>query len=479
MKKIIIIYILIFIILLLFTIIYSPSNLTEYLTDTSPSSITLSNNNPSNSNSPSSVTLSNTNPSNSPSPSSVTFSNTIPSNSPLLLSISPSNTISPSITLSNSSLSNSSLSNNLLPYNTLSNSSLSNSSLSNSSLSNSSLSNSLLPYNTISSSIPSSASIHLSSNNMSSSIPSSYNIISSNSPLKLSNISSSSNSILSNDIKNVYDTLYNTYLISPSNSTNIINIYNNYDYNPDEFDDNIKANTNDNNLTNNDGLIFFYKILQNNIKNNLLANIATTKIYDAAIINNISNIIDYNVNTDNNIIDYTFRNKNDGSIYFSGNLNYIQIPSFSFNNTGITIACYFYIKYSQKAINTAVLFDFGNGFNNNNITITINENNIFNKIVVYKDRMPYTAYFYLNDIQNYKWNHLAFVITDYPIWFLYFNGKPIQLSMNSSFIYPSNVERNNNFIGKNNKEEYSSGTYIDEFRIYNKSLSQDEIISIM
>jgi hypothetical protein len=112
--------------------------------------------------------------------------------------------------------------------------------------------------------------------------------------------------------------------------------------------------------------------------------------------------------------------------------------------------------------------------------MTINENNIYNKIVVYKNRLPYTAYFYLNDIQNYKWNHIAFVITDYPIWFLYFNGIPIHLSTNDTFVYPStDILRTSNYIGKNNNEEYSVGTYIDEFRIYNKSLSQDEIKSIM
>ena len=245
----------------------------------------------------------------------------------------------------------------------------------------------------------------------------------------------------------------------------------------DSFSNLNSNNLSNNSSSNNNGLLYLYNILKVNINNNLIANTANTKIFDATIVNDI---IDIDINSDINIIDYTFRNNNEGSLYFSGNLNYIQLPPFYFNNNGITISCYFYIKYSYKTTNNVVLFDFGNGFNDNNITMTINENNIFNKIVIYKDRLPYTAYFYLNDIQDYKWNHIALVITDYPIWYLYFNGISIQLSITDSFIYPSiDVLRSYNYIGKNNNEEYSTGSYIDEFRIYNKSLTQNEIINIM
>ena len=474
MEKIIIIYILVFIILLLFNMTYSfnnsSSDLSEYFADNISSSITDSSYNVPNT---SNITDSSYNVPNTLSSASNNSYN-VPNTSS---SISDSSYNVP--TTSSSILDSSyNVPNTLSSVPTTSSSDL---------VSSYNVSNILSSVPTTSSMVPntlSSVTTSMVHNTLSSvrttSVPTTSVPTSSSVPT-LSSVSSLLSIMpysLSNSVDNKTLDIIKKYIKYDPDEYSYIDNYNNNNNNNNNNDNN---NNNNNNLdnTSNNGLMFFYKILQSNIKNNLLANIAQSKIYDAAIINDISNIIDYNVNTNNNIIDYTFRNKNDGSIYFSGNLNYIQIPAINFNNTGITIACYFYIKYSQKAIHTAVLFDLGSGFSNNNITITINENNIFNKIVVYKDRMPYTAYFYLNDIQNYKWNHLAFVITDYPIWYLYFNGKPIQLSMNSSFIYPSIVERTTNFIGKNNNEEYSSGTYIDEFRIYNKSLSQDEIISIM
>jgi hypothetical protein len=291
-----------------------------------------------------------------------------------------------------------------------------------------------------------------------------------------------------NNLNVIYHPNYQNAYTSPDNNNPDNNNpdNNNPDNNNPEYNKPYNNNNSNNPFTNiivannsNNYLIYLYNILQTNIKNNLIANTAQTKVYDATIISDTSDLIDYVVNN-TNIIDYTVRNKNDGSIYFSGNLSYIQLPSMYFNNNGITIACYFLIKFSDKSTNSAVLFDFGNGFNDDTITLTINENNIFNKILIYNNRLPYTAYFYLNDISTYKWHHIALVITNEPIWYLYLDGNPIQLSLLDKFIYPSvDRIRNYNYIGKNNKEEYSTGVHIDEFRIYNKSLSQNEIKNIM
>jgi hypothetical protein len=82
----------------------------------------------------------------------------------------------------------------------------------------------------------------------------------------------------------------------------------------------------------------------------------------------------------------------------------------------------------------------------------------------------------LCNLQLDEWFH--FVIVIYPeYWIFYFNGKQINISV-TDFVYPAIHTRIFNYIGKNNSEDFSSGTFIDDFRIYNSSLTVDEIKQI-
>jgi len=97
-------------------------------------------------------------------------------------------------------------------------------------------------------------------------------------------------------------------------------------------------------------------------------------------------------------------------------------------------------------------------------------------IHIFYDRKQYKATFMLCNLQLDEWFHFAIVI--YPeYWIFYFNGKQINISV-TDFLYPSIHTRIFNYIGKNNSEDFSSGTFIDDFRIYNSPLTVDEIKQI-
>jgi hypothetical protein len=85
----------------------------------------------------------------------------------------------------------------------------------------------------------------------------------------------------------------------------------------------------------------------------------------------------------------------------------------------------------------------------------------------------------LDNLQTNIWNHIALVITTIPDWHLYFNGDLVRLSIQEECCYPPNIIRDSNFIGKNNNEEYSSGTFIDDFRIYRKIFDSSNISDLM
>lgn len=219
-----------------------------------------------------------------------------------------------------------------------------------------------------------------------------------------------------------------------------------------------------NNLNNN-SLIIHYKCKTININNINLGNIASKNIIFDTV---ISDVI---------MIDKYEKHKNDFSLGLVSIDTFITLPPLLFSDKGLSICFNLLIKSSNRKMNYANVFDFGNEPNNDNITLKIYENNIDNHLSIYNNRRLYKATFRLDDFEINKWFHFSIVINQ-NYWLLYFNGVSIPFNI-AEFIYPEIHPRLFNFIGKNNSEDYSFGTYIDDFRIYNSSLSNDEINQII
>jgi hypothetical protein len=84
-------------------------------------------------------------------------------------------------------------------------------------------------------------------------------------------------------------------------------------------------------------------------------------------------------------------------------------------------------------------------------------------------------------LEKDKWQHLAFVLK-YPLSYIFIDGEIT--SIGSSTGLPRNVVRTCNYIGKSNSDDMNDlekDTYldIDDLKIFNTSLDQNEIIKEM
>ena len=76
-----------------------------------------------------------------------------------------------------------------------------------------------------------------------------------------------------------------------------------------------------------------------------------------------------------------------------------------------------------------------------------------------------------------KWQHLACVFS-YPDYLIYIDGKQVVSKKISTSFFIKNVTRNSNFIGKSNSanNDPNANADIDDLKIFNRALSQSEIL---
>ena len=159
------------------------------------------------------------------------------------------------------------------------------------------------------------------------------------------------------------------------------------------------------------------------------------------------------------------------AIYF--NSGYLQVPSGVYFLGDFTFTAWIYLKSYQL---WTTLFDFGNGFSNDNVILGMyNQTNDTN--TMYAFVYNYSTYKAIQKttsiiIDLNKWYFLSFVLSGTKGYF-YVNGNEIS---NGTLYVPNNLNRTSNYFGKRNDDNipYANAIY-DEIKIYQIALSSNKI----
>ena len=123
-----------------------------------------------------------------------------------------------------------------------------------------------------------------------------------------------------------------------------------------------------------------------------------------------------------------------------------------------------------------MLIDFGNGAINSNVMITLSGQSLgkpeflFIYAGTYKPSTISSQNLNLN-----QWTHIAYVFSK-PNGYIYMNGI-LKATISNCNFYPDDVVRTSNFIGSSsNPSDGSINSLIDELKIFNRSLSQSEVL---
>jgi len=230
------------------------------------------------------------------------------------------------------------------------------------------------------------------------------------------------------------------------------------------------------NLVSNNKLIMYYPFETSDKNGTKLANNANQNniIYDATLYNGAT------VSTGDYKVGLSF-----SSLSLSAPSNqFVRTPNFTPTTNGLTFSFWY------KSNGTGVwgrIFDFGNSAQNNNILCSINGGG--NSLAVNCFYGSSDNNVYLTDI-NYndnQWRHITWTLTYATpgsftsTWKIYVNGLFKRITVG---YYPSpTVTRTTCYIGKSNwtdvygVDAYYNG-YIDDFRVYNRVLTQAEIKNI-
>jgi len=206
--------------------------------------------------------------------------------------------------------------------------------------------------------------------------------------------------------------------------------------------------------------------------NNLLYKLSTYYTFNNGTINNqyIANYGNYNVVYDallikNINIDTSGMKIESGCLTLNySNQEYLILPNNLTDNNGLTFSFWFKGNNTQSG---SKIFELSNGINDN-IYFGIYNNYIY--CGVYNEISQDYFNFYTVDLNNNQWYHLVWILQTDNVWLIYVNN--ILVNTNTSALYPNAKLRKTNFIGK-----YFNGS-IDDFRIYNRCLSNDDISNI-
>ena len=168
------------------------------------------------------------------------------------------------------------------------------------------------------------------------------------------------------------------------------------------------------------------------------------------------------------------------------NSGYVQLQPTSVVNTtnfignnGMTFACWF---YSRSSSNNAKIFDFNDTYDSysNNIFVSMNASNSISANVYTSLTTSSTvslATNYNNSIlYHFVWT-MSYSNAQTSTWNIYINATNV--SNTTSKYYPNQVARGSDFLGRSNiYSDPSFNGYIDDFRVYQRVLTQTEITQI-
>ncbi|HCK93515.1 MAG TPA: hypothetical protein DHW71_11025, partial [Gammaproteobacteria bacterium] len=161
------------------------------------------------------------------------------------------------------------------------------------------------------------------------------------------------------------------------------------------------------------------------------------------------------------------------AVYLDGTNDYIDVPDgFGDFTNGLTISSWI----NLDAYNSwSRLFDFGLGEASNNILLAVQNTNGD----LYFGKTGNTDQYVIstNSVSLNQWHHIAATITNTDQFTFYIDGKE---SGTGTIGNIPNISRTENFIGKSNwsSDPYFDGK-IDEFKIYNRALTQSEIYNLL
>ena len=147
---------------------------------------------------------------------------------------------------------------------------------------------------------------------------------------------------------------------------------------------------------------------------------------------------------------------------------YVILPVFSTGSTGLSFA--FWFRSNGNGV-WARLFDLGNGAGIDNILVFINAGNLGVSVYLGTTVNQYTNVY--PNVNDNIWRRFVWTLSVSGVWTVYINGVVVW-SM-SGQTYPSAISRSLNYIGKSNwNDPYFTGA-VDEFKMYNSVLTQDDI----
>ncbi|GMH79533.1 hypothetical protein TL16_g08176 [Triparma laevis f. inornata] len=157
-----------------------------------------------------------------------------------------------------------------------------------------------------------------------------------------------------------------------------------------------------------------------------------------------------------------------GGITLDGNDDYIAITDWRWGGT-TTIEVLF--KYNNDLQQNSRVFDFGNGENNDNVFLKINDSNEFEWAF---QRGPQKKFLSSSVFADTVWTHLIITVSDKSMK-IHKNGNHTQTNKNTWV--PTIVTRDNNWLGRGalSNNPFFNGT-IAYFKIYHGKLFTDEEI---
>lgn len=214
-------------------------------------------------------------------------------------------------------------------------------------------------------------------------------------------------------------------------------------------------------------LVYFYpltiesisgQLLRNDAKVDYISDVKADPIYDASM--SVLGLISQNENiygrgalvTSNN---ETIKNQ------------YVQLKPMLTGPYGLTFA--FWGKMNNSP-NKSVFFSFGNGPKNEEIYLGQNNSKLFagySRANNYTNTFEHTLSFPFENFNNDLWHYLVWVITADGTWKFYMDGLLLETVYDKP--YPTGVTRKNNYLG------YLSSVGMNNFRMYNKALNDNEI----
>ena len=166
--------------------------------------------------------------------------------------------------------------------------------------------------------------------------------------------------------------------------------------------------------------------------------------------------------------------------YFAKPEQFVSLPSFWSGYNGLSFSMWFKLNNTSNVSPYLThFFEFGSSFagiQTRYDSISINYNTHSIRPNIYIGSNAYTLPLDLSMNDN-VWRHLTWTIDKNGYWKIYINGR---LTKTESKIYPSNIQRYSNYLGKVNEinTAYNLNGGLDDFRMYKSVLTDQEVMAL-